>query len=253
MHDHMMMTCIILQALLSPPIPSLNLQPTTITSTMPQPLPTDLPIHTFTTATELEAFLEQAHTTTPGIWLRLTKKSKSKSPGTPSPTLTAASAVETALCFGWIDGRSKSHDDVSWLMRFTPRRPRSLWSKKNVTTATRLLAEGRMRPAGLAQVEAAKADGRWDRAYDGVTVPGDLEAALKAAPGAAEAFEGMARGERYGALLRVQMAPVRSRERYVAALVERLVQGQPQTGSTEKRKREREPGERDLRSRRRKE
>ncbi|KAL5364707.1 hypothetical protein BJX96DRAFT_157812 [Aspergillus floccosus] len=217
----------------------------------PKPPPTDFPIHTFTTATELETFLETAHTTTPGFWVQLSKKSASS-----TPSLTAAEAVETALCFGWIDGRGKSHDDASWLMRFTPRRPRSLWSKKNVTTATRLIAEGRMRPAGLAQVEAAKADGRWDRAYDGVTVPADLAAALRAAPGAAEALEGMTKGERYRALLKVQMASERTRGRQVAALVEQLVpsqaQARAQTNPSEKRKRE-SGGERNLRSRRRKE
>ena len=114
------------------------------------------------------------------------------------PSVTYAELVESALCFGWIDGRSNRLDDRFYLQRITPRRSRSVWSQKNVEAAEALIRAGRMRPAGLAAVEAARADGRWERAYAGaatITVPDDLAAALAAEPAAQEAFDGAGRRE----------------------------------------------------------
>ena len=129
------------------------------------------------------AWLAENHGREPLIWLRLYKKAS----GTPS--ITWEQAVIEALCWGWIDGQAKSLDDASWQQRFTPRRAKSGWSQKNCGHVERLIAAGRMQPAGLAQVAAAKADGRWDAAYAGskdAETPADFMAALAAAPLAAQ-------------------------------------------------------------------
>jgi uncharacterized protein YdeI (YjbR/CyaY-like superfamily) len=137
--------------------------------------------------------------------------------------------VESLLCFGWIDGRSNRLDERSYLMRVTPRRPRSVWSQKNVAAVAELTAAGRMRPAGLAQVEAARADGRWERAYAGpatITVPDDLAAALAAEPAAREAFAGLDGRNRYAVLHRVHTAATpATRAKRIAALVTMLAEG----------------------------
>lgn len=137
----------------------------------------DLPTHAFPTAAAFDTFLEREHASAPGIYLKFAKKASS------IPSITWAEAVEVALCYGWIDGRANALDDKWWTVRYTPRRARSIWSQKNVGTVARLIEDGRMRPAGLAAVEAAKADGRWDRAYAGpanVTTPDDFTIALAA-------------------------------------------------------------------------
>src|ERR1700750_891191 len=122
---------------------------------------TDLPIRAFPTAQHFESFLEDEHSTAPGIYLKFAKKSSGIA------TVTPSEAVETALCFGWIDGRANSIDECWFTVRYTPRRKKSIWSQKNVQTVTRLIEEGRMRPAGHAAVNAAKSDGSWQRAYAG--------------------------------------------------------------------------------------
>ena len=111
-------------------------------------------------AAEWEAWLEANHASAREIWLRLAKK------GSGRVTVSRAEALEGALCYGWIDGQSRTQDETYWLQRFTPRSPRSKWSKVNCELAERLIAEGRMKPPGLAAVEAARAAGRWDAAYD---------------------------------------------------------------------------------------
>src|SRR5438309_1633849 len=112
-------------------------------------------------AREWERWLQRNHAQAPdGVWLRLYKK------GRPESTLDYPQAVEVALCFGWIDGQARRHDDISRVQRFTPRRARSMWSKVNTERATRLIEEGRMRPPGFRAIEAAKEDGRWEQAYD---------------------------------------------------------------------------------------
>src|SRR5919112_3472460 len=150
---------------------------------MPPAATDDLPIITCATPADWEAWLEAEHERTPGgVWLHIAKK------GTGVPSVTQAEAVEVALCFGWIDGQGRRVDDTWFAQRFTPRRKRSIWSKINRERALALIEAGRMRPAGLAEVERAQADGRWDAAYDGPAtpqVPEDLQRALDADPKAA--------------------------------------------------------------------
>ncbi len=186
-------------------------------------LPTDLPVLSFADQAAFEEWLEAEHATAPGCYVRLAKK------GAGVPSLTHAEMVESLLCFGWIDGRSNRLDERSYLMRVTPRRPRSVWSQKNVAAVAALTAAGRMRPAGLAQVEAARADGRWERAYAGpatITVPDDLAAALAAEPAAQEAFAGLDGRNRYAVLHRVHTAATpATRAKRIAALVTMLAEG----------------------------
>ncbi|MGY1729543.1 YdeI family protein [Geodermatophilus sp. SYSU D01062] len=186
-------------------------------------LPTDLPVLAFPDQAAFEAWLETEHATAPGCYVKLAKK------GAGVPSLTHAEMVESLLCFGWIDGRSNRLDDRFYLMRVTPRRPRSVWSQKNVAAVAELVAAGRMRPAGLAQVEAAQADGRWDRAYAGpatITVPDDLAAALAAEPAAQEAFAGLDGTNRYAVLWRVHTAATpATRAKRIATLVAMLAEG----------------------------
>ncbi len=169
-----------------------------------------------------EAWLEEHGGTSDGIWVRMAKVK------TGIPSLDWTRAVEVALCFGWIDGQARRIDDDWFMQRFTPRRPRSLWSKVNRQKVEALVAAGRMRPAGLAEVERAKADGRWDAAYDGMataTVPDDLAAALEAA-GLTEAFAELDGANRYAILHRVQTArKPETRARRVAKHVEDLAEG----------------------------
>lgn len=177
----------------------------------------------FATAADFDAWLAAEHDRAPGLFLKIAKKSAGV------PSLTAAEAVEVALCHGWIDGRANRVDDDWFTVRYTPRRPKSVWSQKNVQSVARLTAEGRMRPAGLAAVEAAQADGRWDRAYAGpatITVPDDLIAALATEPAAQEAFAGLDGANRYAVLWRVHTAATpQTRAKRIAACVQLLAEG----------------------------
>src|SRR6188472_4668153 len=121
----------------------------------------ELPIKLFASRAQLEAWLEEHHAESGGVWLKIAKK------GAGVPSVTYAEALELALCFGWIDSQKKGLDDRHFLQRFTPRRPRGRWSRINRDQAEELIAAGRMRPSGLAEVEAARADGRGDAAYEG--------------------------------------------------------------------------------------
>ena len=186
-------------------------------------LPTDLPVLPFADQAALEAWLEAEHLTAPGLYVKIAKK------GSGVPSITWEPMVEVLLCFGWIDGRANRIDDRFYVQRITPRRPKSVWSLKNVATAERLIAEGRMRPAGLAAVEAAKADGRWERAYAGpatITVPGDLAAALDAEPEARAAFDALDGANRYAVLHRVHTAATpATRAKRIATAVDMLREG----------------------------
>jgi uncharacterized protein YdeI (YjbR/CyaY-like superfamily) len=186
-------------------------------------LPTDLPVLPFADQAALEAWLEAGHLSAPGLYVEIAKKSSGV------PSVDWAQTVEVLLCFGWIDGRANRLDDAFYLQRITPRRAKSIWSAKNVATVERLIAEGRMRPAGLAAVEAARADGRWERAYAGpatITVPDDLAAALDATPAARTAFEGLTGQDRYSVLHRVHTATTdMTRAKRIAALVDTLATG----------------------------
>lgn len=166
-------------------------------------------------------WLAKHHADPGGVWLVVARK------GTKTPTrLSYGEAVEDALAHGWIDGQAKGRDTATYRLRFTPRRRRSVWSKRNTVIAERLIGEGRMHAAGMAEVERAKADGRWQAAYDGpatIGVPDDLAAALAAEPSAKAAFAGLSSINRYAILYRIQGAKlpetrVRRIERFVAML-----------------------------------
>jgi uncharacterized protein YdeI (YjbR/CyaY-like superfamily) len=176
------------------------------------------PTIAFASRDDWAAWLAEHHEEADGVWIKLAKK------GSGIASVTQAEAVEVALCFGWIDGQAKPVDDDHWLQRFTPRRARSRWSKRNRDRALQLIANGEMHPAGLREVERAKADGRWDAAYEGAraaTVPEDLQAALDADPRAREFFDALSSANRYAILYRVQDAKkpetrARRIEKYVA-------------------------------------
>jgi uncharacterized protein YdeI (YjbR/CyaY-like superfamily) len=171
------------------------------------------------------AWLEARHGEEPEVWLVLAKK------GTTEPTsLTYDQALEEALCFGWIDGQMRRRDEATSLQRFTPRRSRSTWSKRNVGIAERLIAERRMHPAGLAEVERAKADGRWEAAYAGaatIEVPEDLRKALAAEPKARAMFERLNGQNRYAVLYRITTAKrPETRARRIDQFVAMLARGE---------------------------
>lgn len=186
-------------------------------------LPDDLPVLEFPDRAALEAWLECEHERAPGAYLKIAKK------GAAVPTVSQAEAIESLLCFGWIDGRLGRLDDAHYLVRVTPRRPSSVWSKRNVETVDRLTAEGRMRPAGLAAVAAARADGRWEQAYAGpasMTAPEELTAALAAEPAAQSTFDALNATNRYAVLWRVHTARTpQTRSRRIAQLVQMLAEG----------------------------
>jgi uncharacterized protein YdeI (YjbR/CyaY-like superfamily) len=176
-------------------------------------------------ASAWRAWLEAHHAERSEVWLVLAKK------GTVEPTtLSYDQALEEALCFGWIDGQMRRRDDATTVQRFTPRRPRSSWSKRNVERAERLIAENRMRPAGSAAIDQAKADGRWDAAYAGaatIEVPDDLAAALAAQPRAQAMFERLSGQNRYAVLYRVTTAKrPETRARRIEHLVAMLARGE---------------------------
>jgi uncharacterized protein YdeI (YjbR/CyaY-like superfamily) len=186
-------------------------------------LPTDLPVLGFPDQAALEAWLEAEGETAAGVYVKLAKK------GAGVPSVSYAELVESCLCFGWIDGRSNRLDDRFYLQRITPRRARSIWSQKNVAAVEALILAGRMRPAGLAAVDAARADGRWERAYAGsadISVPDDLAAALRAEPAAEREFAALDGANRYAVLWRVHTATSdTSRARRIASLVQMLAEG----------------------------
>jgi len=196
----------------------------------------DLPIVAFASSLEWEQWLEENHLSSPGVWLKIPKKPppkpppKPKPPPNPHPRPTYAEALEVAICFGWIDGQKAAHDADAWLQRFCGRGPRSRWSRINREHARRLIAEGRMRPAGLEQVELARGDGRWDAAYEPqstATVPDDLAAELERSPGAAAFFATLSSVNRYAILYRVGEAKrPETRAKRIRRFVEMLERGE---------------------------
>jgi uncharacterized protein YdeI (YjbR/CyaY-like superfamily) len=180
------------------------------------------PVMLFERAQEWEEWLE-AHPDDPGVRLKVRKKAST------APGITYGAALESALCFGWIDGQIYRLDHDYSLQVFTPRRPRSVWSQRNVEIVARLTAEGRMRASGLAQVERAQADGRWDAAYrqKGSVVPEDLQAALDASPTAAVTFAGLGAQSRFGVIFRLNgVKRPETRARKIDAYIERLARGE---------------------------
>jgi uncharacterized protein YdeI (YjbR/CyaY-like superfamily) len=182
----------------------------------------DLPIIAFPDDAEWERWLDENHASASGVWIKTAKKK------TGIPTVVHAEALETAICFGWIDGQRHPYDETYYLQRFTPRKPRSRWSQVNVKKAQALIAAKRMRPAGHAQIEAAKADGRWDAAYEPqsrASVPEDFQRALDRNPTAKEFFETLTGVNRYAFLYRIQSVKrpetrQRKIEQFVAMLAE---------------------------------
>lgn len=189
---------------------------------MPAP---DLPILTFRDAEAFEAWLAEQPDAAAGAWLKFAKA------GAPEPTLSKSEAIDCALAHGWIDGQLGRLDEHYFKVRFTPRKARSAWSQMNRERVERLIADGRMKPAGLAQVARAKADGRWEGAYAAqsrATPDADLLAALDAQPEARRFFDGLDAANRFSVLYRVHQAkgPER-RAAKIAEIVARLASGQP--------------------------
>lgn len=180
----------------------------------------DYPIRLFADRAAFRKWLSAHHASEPGLWLRIAKAAS------PLRSVTYAEALDVSLCFGWIDGQKRSYDAESFLQKFTPRQKRSAWSKRNREHVARLIAAGEMHPAGLSAVDAAKADGRWDRAYDSpgrATVPDDLQAALDTHPEAKAFFETLKGANRYAILYRIQTAvKSETRARRIAEFVAML-------------------------------
>ena len=189
------------------------------------PMVADLPELIVADAAAWRAWLGNHHGNSTGVWLVLAKK------GTKEPTrLTYDEALEEALCHGWIDGQLGRRDEATYRQRFTPRRGRSAWSKRNVALAERLLREGRMQPPGLAAVEQARVDGRWGSAYAGsgqIEVPADLALALQAAPAALATFDRLSSRNRYAVLYRIGSARrPETRARRIQQFVAMLARGE---------------------------
>ena len=188
-----------------------------------QRVPHDTPIECTSTAV-WERWLKRHHAAAAGVWIRMAKKASGIA------SIDHPAALEVALCYGWIDGQRKGDGEQYFLQRFTPRTPRSTWSKINRDKALKLIDEGRMQPAGLAEVERARADGRWDAAYDAqsiATVPPDLQAALDANRKAAAFFATLDSRNRYSVLFRTQGAKkAETRAKRIAQFVEMLAKGE---------------------------
>ncbi|MEU4511254.1 YdeI/OmpD-associated family protein [Nonomuraea wenchangensis] len=185
----------------------------------------ELPELTVTDAEAWREWLGRNHDSSEGVWLVLAKQNTTR------PTsLTYDQALDEALCHGWIDGRVRRRDEITFCRRFTPRGRRSTWSARNVSIVTRLTSEGRMHPAGTAEVERAKADGRWDAAYAGqagIEVPADLAAALAANPQAQAMFDILTSQNRYAVVYRVTTAKrAETRARRITQFVDMLARGE---------------------------
>lgn len=183
-----------------------------------------LSIMAFASATAWSNWLEKNHQTSKGVWIKFAKKASG------IQSVDYDGALPPALCYGWIDGQVNRLDERYYLQRFTPRRVKSKWSKRNCGYALALIEQGLMQPAGLREVEAAQADGRWDAAYDSpstATVPDDLQMALEAEPAALEKFATLEKGNRYSILYRIQDAKrPETRARRIATYVEMLTAGE---------------------------
>ena len=185
--------------------------------------PDGLPVQAFADEAAWDAWL-RAHADAAGLWLKIAKQ------GNATPSVSYAQALDVALCHGWIDGQKRGFDDAWFLHRFTPRRARSLWSARNVAHVERLHAAGRIGPAGQREIDAAKADGRWDAAYAGaasMAAPDELQTALAATPGAQAAFDALDRTNRYAVCFRVAtLKTAAGRVRRAQALADMLARGE---------------------------
>lgn len=183
----------------------------------------ELPIELFVTVNDWRTWLEQHHTMSEGIWLRFYKKGHGES-------INHALALDEALCYGWIDSQAAKYDDDSYLQKFTPRRPRSIWSKRNIEITERLIKEGKMTPAGQAEIDAAKADGRWQQAYDSpanMEIPKDFLEQLQQRPKARAFFDTLNKANLYSIAWRLQTAKTEAtRTRRLQAILEMLDKGE---------------------------
>jgi uncharacterized protein YdeI (YjbR/CyaY-like superfamily) len=187
-------------------------------------------VQEFADADAFHAWLSKHHASQPEVWIKIHKV------GSKLASITPKEAIDVALCWGWIDGVRKGFDDKSFLQRYTPRTPRSIWSQINVDNVARLIEEGRMTRYGLAEVEKAKADGRWAKAYGGsksMAIPPDLQAALDASPNAKALLPKLSAQNRFALAFRVHnMKTEAGRRKKIATLVEMLERGEtphPQT------------------------
>jgi uncharacterized protein YdeI (YjbR/CyaY-like superfamily) len=188
-------------------------------------MPSDgLPELSFASRDAWEAWLAEHHASSPGVWIKLARR------GSGIESVSPAEALEVALCYGWIDSQARGIDDQHWLQRYTPRKPRSKWSRVNRDRVTKLIEAGAMRPAGLREIEAAQADGRWDAAYEPAstaTVPDDLRRELEGNEKAREFFETLDAQNRYAILYRIDDAKTpETRARRIAKFVAMLSEGQ---------------------------
>lgn len=185
----------------------------------PKP-PGSLPIRHFERREDWADWLAEHHGASPGLWLQLAKK------GAAVPSVSYDEAIEIALCFGWIDGQKKAHDERFWLQKFTRRADKSIWSKINRDKALALIEAGKMKASGLREVERAQSDGRWDAAYDSPSkagVPDDLQTALDGNTGARTFFETLDSRNRYAILFRIQTArKAETRAKKIAQFVQML-------------------------------
>ncbi len=184
----------------------------------------ELSILPFASQSKWTDWLAKQHDKSAGVWLKLAKKDSGIS------SVTYAEALDIALCYGWIDGQKKSFDEKYFLQKFTPRRPKSIWSKINVEKVERLIASGQMKPAGLKAIEAAKADGRWAQAYSSqknISVPEDFQSALDRNKKAKTFFETLNSANRYSFLFRIETAQkAETRARRIQQFVEMLEKGE---------------------------
>lgn len=183
-----------------------------------------LPVLSFKTSSQWGKWLAKHHALSNGVWLQIQKKA------TGQPSVTYAEALDVALCYGWIDGQKKRHDEQSWLQKFTRRRPKSIWSKKNITHVERLIKAGKMKKPGLEAINAAKADGRWETAYDSVStsqIPEDFLKALSRNKKAQAFFQSLNKTNLFSIAFRLQTAKKpETREKRMKIILEMMAKGQ---------------------------
>ena len=186
--------------------------------------PTELPTLPFESKKKFADWLAKEHDKSAGVWMKLAKKA------TGIPSVTYHEALDVALCYGWIDGQKRSFDDKYFLQKFTPRRPKSIWSKINTEKVEHLIASGEMKPSGLKAVEAAKQDGRWeaaDASQKNIAVPADFQSALSKNKKAKSFFESLTSSKRYSFLFRIETAKkAETREARIRQFVELLERGE---------------------------
>ena len=182
------------------------------------------PVVFFKDAAAFAGWLAANHTNPTGVWLQMYKK------GTGIESITYAGALDVALCYGWIDGQKKGYDAESWIQKFTPRRAKSIWSKRNIEHTERLINEQKMKPQGIKEIEAAKKDGRWHRAYDSpgkMAVPEDFLVKLRKFKRATAFFEGLNKANKYAIVWRLQTAvKPETRAKRLALILDMLKRGE---------------------------